>query len=97
VLIGGGSTLLGGADSALGPLVNLFHLAASIRDLGSVLGGLLAYLVYLRLNGSSRIANVFLGSAATGEQSARHDACGRKESFHSSKTSAWPYAIHAPL
>jgi hypothetical protein len=85
VLIGAGGPFLGRADSALGLLVNLFHLVASVGDLGSVLGSLLTYLVYFRLNWNGRVANVFFGSAATGEQGARYDARGRKESFHSSK------------
>src|SRR5262249_7301767 len=85
VLISSRSPFLGRADSALRAFVNLFHLVASIIYLGRVLGCLLAHLVYFRLNGSGGVANVFFGSAATGEQSARHDDRGCKESFHSFK------------
>ena len=89
MLIGGGGALLSCADAALRPFINLFHLVAGVLNLTGVLGRLLAYLIYFRLNRSGGVADVFFRSAATGEQGARNDARGRKESFHSvSKTSA---------
>jgi len=80
VLIGGSGALLGRANAALRALVNLFHLVASLLNLTGVLGCLLAYLIYFRLNRSGGVADVFFRSAATGEQGARYDARGRKES-----------------
>ena len=69
----------------MGPFINLLDLLLGTLYLLPVLGSLLAYLIYFRLNRSGGVANILLSSAATGEQSARHDARGRKESFHSSK------------
>src|SRR5579863_4092185 len=85
MLIGGGGLFLCRTDPVLGPLVNLLDLSLRISYLLAVLGSLLAYRIYFRLNWSCGVANVFLRRTATSEQSARHDTGGRKESFHSQK------------
>ena len=97
VLIRSSRAFLRRADAALRLLVNLFDLVASIFDLLTVTASLLAHLIHLRLNGSSSVLHVFFGCTPTGEQSARHDASGSKESFHSLKPRMGLNAIGAPM
>ena len=82
VLIRSGGPFLGGADTALRPFIDLFHLIAGILDLLAVLSGLLTHLIHLGLNGSGGVAHILFGSATGGDQRSRHDACSRKETFH---------------
>ena len=67
MLVGGGRTFLRRTDAGLGLFVNLFELVASVFDLLTVLGALLAYLVQLGLDGSRGIADVFFRRAAASE------------------------------
>src|SRR5262249_44614907 len=87
MLVGGGRLLLGRADAALRPFIDLLYLVTGVGDLCRILIGLFTNLIYFGLNWRCGIADVLFGSAAPSHQGAGQNARGREQSFHSSKTS----------
>lgn len=82
MLVGSTRFFIRGADTVLGALVDIRHLFVGVLDLVTILGGLLAYLIYFGLDGSCGVAHILFRSASPREQSARYDARCRKKSFH---------------